>query len=201
MLKLRNGDWYYKDNKLNLVAAIDFATSVSKRADYTAIVVIGIDSDSNVYVLDIRRFKTDRISDYYRALMEMLNRWSFRRLRAECSVAQAAIVKELKEMYLKPNGIALKIEEHRPNRYQGSKEERMAAILEPRYDNLMVYHERGGNFQILEDELVTTNPAHDDCKDALASAIEIAIKPTKIFHNVNKESNVHYHPRFGGRAF
>lgn len=105
-------------------------------------------------------------------------------------------------MYLKPNGIALKVEEYRPTRYDGSKEERLAAILEPRYDNLSIYHMRGGNWQVLEDELVSNRPPHDDVKDALASAIEIAVKPT--VHLGRKDTavgNVVYHPRFGGRAF
>jgi hypothetical protein len=203
LLVLRNGDWFYKGNKLNLVAAIDFATSVSRRADFTAIVVIGIDHESNIYVLDIDRFKTEgRISDYYKHLMQLMNRWSFRKLRAEVNVAQVAIVRELKEMYLRPNGVSLKIEEHRPHRYMGSKEERIQAILEPRYENLMVYHSRGGNWQILEDELLSSNSSHDDVKDALAAAIEIAVKPSShMTRNMADAGNVVYHPRFGGRAF
>ncbi len=201
-LLLEGGQWYYKGGRLNLVAAIDFAFSTRKRADYTAIVVIGVDAENNVYVLDIDRFKTDKISDYYKHLMQLMNRWSFRKLRAECTAAQSAIVKELKEMYLKPNGIALKVEEFRPTRYDGSKEERLSAILEPRYDNLSIYHMRGGNWQILEDELVSSRPPHDDVKDALASAIEIAIKPTmNLGRKHSEQSNVIYHPRFGGRAF
>jgi phage terminase large subunit-like protein len=202
LLQQSGGDWFYKGKKLNLVAAIDFATSVSKRADYSAIVVIGIDYESNIYVLDIARFKTDRISGYYKELMILLNKWSFRKLRAETSVAQSAIVKELKEMYLRPNGISLKIEDHKPNRYSGSKDERIAAILEPRYENLMVYHARGGNWQILEEELVARRSAHDDVKDALASAIEIAVKPSApIGRIIPSGENVIFHPRFGGRSF
>ncbi len=203
LLSQRSGNWYYKDKRLNLVAAIDFAFSLTRKSDFSAIVVIGIDEDNNIYVLDITRFKTDKISGYYKELIKLLNRWSFRKLRAEVNVAQSAVVKELREMYLKPNGIALKIDEHKPNRHEGNKEERMAAILEPRYDNLMVYHKRGGNWQLLEEELVSNAPAHDDIKDALASAIEIAVKPTQQLgtNRLQKEGNVVYHPRFGGRAF
>lgn len=201
-LTLEAGNWYYKGSRLNLVAAVDFAFSTKKRADYTAIVVIGIDHENNIYVLDIDRFKTDRISDYYKHLMQLMNRWSFRKLRAECTAAQSAIVKELREMYLKPNGIALKVEEFRPTRYDGNKEERISSILEPRYDNLSIYHMRGGNWQVLEDELVSSKPPHDDVKDALASAIEIVIAPTRhLGSNFIREDNVIYHPRFGGRAF
>ena len=202
-LNLQNGYWYYKNKRLNLFAAIDFAFSTKKRADYTAIVVIGVDEDNNIYVLDIDRFKTDRISDYYKHLLNLINRWGFRKLRAEVTAAQSAIVKELKENYIKPNGISLSIEEHRPNKYQGSKEERIAAILEPRYDMMSVWHARGGNWQLLEEELVSNNPPHDDIKDALAAAIEIAVRPTKVFRRreTPEERNVIYHPRFGGRAF
>lgn len=194
------GSWYYRDRKLNVFAAIDFAYSTKKRADYTAIVVIGVDFENNVYVLDIDRFKTDKISDYFAHLLDMINKWDFRKLRAEVTAAQAAIVKELKESYIKPNGLMLKVEEHKPTKHQGTKEERMAAILEPRYDNLSIYHYRGGNCQLLEEELVTNNPPHDDIKDALASCIETAVKPST--NTVNKKaSNVVYHARFGGVSF
>lgn len=200
-LTQKNGYWYYKDKRLNLFAAIDFAYTISKRADFTAIVVIGVDEDNNVYVLDISRFQTDKISDYYKDLLRLLTKWSFRKLRAECTAAQSIIVKELRENYLKPNGIVLQIEEYRPTRYEGSKEERMGAVLEPRYDNLQVYHYKGGNCQLLEDELVSNHPPHDDIKDALANAISIAVKPTRRGSRQTEDSNIVWHPRFGGRSF
>lgn len=196
------GQWLYKGNKLNVSAAVDFAYSVSKRADYTAIIVIGVDSENNVYVLDIDRFKTDKISEYFKHILDLLNRWDFRKLRAECTAAQSAIVTELKDSYIKPNGLALKIDEHRPNRHQGSKEERIAAILEPRYENLQMYHYRGGNCQVLEEELVSHNPAHDDCKDCLAAAVEVAVKPSStVRRHRSQDNNVVFHPKFGGVAF
>lgn len=197
-LENKAGTWYYNGKRLNIAAAIDFAFSVNERADYTAIVVAGIDEDSNIYVLDIIRFKTDKISEYYKNLVAALNKWGFRKLRAEMTAAQSAIVKELKNVYLIPNGINLRIEEFRPTT---NKEERILSILEPRYSERMIYHGRGGNFQVLEDELVTGNAAHDDCKDALAAVCEILVKPSAgQGNNLKKVSNIAYHPRFGGRA-
>ena len=195
------GVWYYRDRKLNLFAAIDFAYSKRKKADFTAIVVIGVDYENNVYILDIDRFKTDKISEYFAHLLELLNRWDFRKLRAEVTAAQAAIVTELKESYIKPHGLMLKVEEHKPTRHSGTKEERMSAILEPRYDNMSIYHYRGGNCQLLEEELVTNNPPHDDIKDALASCIETAVKPSSNAINRKTNSNVIYNTRFGGVSF
>ena len=200
-LTTNGGVWYYRDRKLNVFASIDFAYSVRKKADFTAIVVIGVDFENNVYVLDIDRFKTDKISEYFQHILEMLNKWDFRKLRAEVTAAQAAIVRELKDSYIKPHGLMLKVEEFRPTRHQGSKEERIAAILEPRYDNLSIYHYKGGNCQLLEEELVTNNPPHDDLKDALAACIETAVRPSTNALNRKTNSNVVYNTRFGGVGF
>ncbi len=199
LLKQRNGNWYYKDKRLNLTAAIDFAFSTARRADFTTVVVVGIDAENHVYVIDIDRFKTDaKISDYYKAILRLLNKWGFRKMKAETTAAQKAIVRELKSMYLIPNGINLKIVEEAPTK---NKEERCAAVLEPRYEEGLIWHRRGGNWELLEEELVTTNPAHDDIKDALSMAIEIAVKPSANLQRPREDANVVYHPRFGGRAF
>ena len=188
LLKEENGHWFYKDSKLNVFASIDFAFSLSKKADYTAIVVIGVDSNNNIYVLDIDRFRTDRITEYFDHILQLSTKWSFRKLRAEVTVGQQAIVRQLKEL-IKQHGLAISVDEFRPNKYQGNKDERISATLEPRYDNLQIWHYRGGNIQTLEEELQSRNPPHDDIKDALASAIDIAVKP---FKNVrrDKSSNI-----------
>jgi phage terminase large subunit-like protein len=194
-----NGVWYYKDRRLNVFASIDFAFSLSKKADYSAIVVIGIDSENSVYVLDISRFKTEKIKDYFSEILRLHIKWDFRRLRAEVTAAQHAIVKELKSEYIKKNGLALSIDDNRPNKYQGAKEERIAAVLEPRYENHAVWHYEGGNCQILEEELMLDHPPHDDVKDALAAVIETAVAPTGAFYNQKKRvSNIVTHHRFGG---
>ena len=201
-LKQDGGHWYYNGKRLNLVASVDFAYSVRKTADYTAIVVIGVDCDNNIYVLDIERFRTSDISEYFRYILALYNRWGFRKLCAEVTAAQQAIVKSLKQDYIAPHGLAVKVEEVRPTRHQGSKEERMEATLIPRYDNMQVFHYRGGNTQVLEDELVSTNPPHDDVKDALTTAIEHAVKPAQqMRNNRREEGNVVWHSRFGGRTF
>lgn len=199
-LTREGGQWYYRGNKLNLVASIDFAYSNRKSADYTAIVVVGVDHDNNIYVLDINRFQTDKISDYFKELLAMHTRWGFKKLMAETTAAQQAIVKSLKQDYFAPHGLMIRVEEVKPTKHEGSKEERMEAVLVPRYENQQVFHYKGGNTQVLEDELVSNNPPHDDVKDALATAIEGCVRPAKGVIR-RQEGNVHYHPRFGGRQF
>ena len=190
--------WYFRDNRLNVFAAIDFAFSMSNKADSTAIVVVGLDSDNNVYVLDIDRFKTDRIALYFKHILSMYDKWQFKKIRAETTVAQAAVVRELKEGYIKPNGLALSIDEFRPNRHEGNKEERISSILEPRYDNMNIWHYKGGMCTLLEEELLLVKPPHDDIKDALAAAVDVAIAPKK-YNKLKKKNNVlQFNSRFGG---
>jgi hypothetical protein len=165
--------------------------------------VIGVDGHQNFYVLDIDRFKTDKMSVYFDHILSLHSKWGFRQIRAEVSVAQQVIVKDLKESYIKPLGLGLSIDEFRPSRMQGSKEERIAAVLEPKYANKQIWHYSGGNTQILEEELVYANPAHDDVKDALASVIDFAqgkspLNPYKMQREHNSSFN--YHGKFGGVA-
>ena len=72
--------------------------------------------------------------------------------------------------------------------------------MAPRYDNLQMYHYRGGNTQVLEEELVMQNPAHDDVVDALATAVEHAVKPARVMRPRTSDTNVIWNSRFGGRS-
>lgn len=202
-LTRNQGYWYMGTKKLNIYASVDFAATANKRSDYTAIVVIGIDRDHNIYVLDVDRFKTGKIADYYQHILDLHVKWGFRKLGAEVTGFQKTIVNDLKESYFRPNGIYISVVELKHTKHQGSKEERMAAILEPRYDNQSVWHFRSGRCQTLEDELVMKFPPHDDCKDALASAISIAVPPMGIINPDldGPQDNVIFHPRFGGVSF
>lgn len=197
-LSRSEGKWFYKGRRLNVFASIDFAFSLSRKADFTSIVVVGVDADHNYYVLDVARFKTDRISEYFNQILALHQKWDFRKLRAEVVAAQDTIVKDLKENYIRPHGLVLTIDEYRPSRHEGTKEERMKAILQHRYENRQMYHYRGGNCQILEDELVLDNAPHDDVKDALASCIAFAVAPSSGSMFSRKTPTVYEGPRFGG---
>jgi hypothetical protein len=197
-----SGFWYYKNRRLNVFASIDFAFSLAKSADYTSIVVLGVDGDNNYYVLDIDRFKTKLISEYFDRILRLHQKWDFRKLRAEVTVAQSVIVEDLKQNYIRKHGLALAIDAFKPNRHMGSKEERLEATLQPRYANRQIWHYVGGNCQTLEEELVLQNPPHDDVKDALASVIEIAVPPSRMNHSpvgaMRSSQNQYGSSRFGG---
>lgn len=198
-LTKEQGHWFFKGKRLNTFAAMDFAYSLSKRSDFTAIVVVGVDGSGDYYVLDVDRFKTDKISDYYTHILSIHQKWDVRKLLAECTAAQSVIVTDLKHNYIRPNGLALSIEDRKPTRHEGDKEERIEAVLQPRYENRQIWHYQGGNCQTLEDELILKKPPHDDCKDALAYAIEACVIPTMSRRSsMGTSKNVVSHPRFGG---
>lgn len=208
-LNRMEGKWYINGRALNVYAAIDLAYTKKAKSDYTVIIVIGIDRESNIYVMDIDRFQTDRISEYYTHIRRMHVKWDVRKLRAETTGAQSTVVTELKEQYIKPEGLVLSIDEFYPTRHMGTKEERIASTLEPRYENLKVWHYKGGNIQALEQELSLANPPHDDIKDALASAVQIAVPPrhadrragtgTQSKMEERRRAGI-FHSRFGGVA-
>lgn len=202
-LTKHGSEWHYKENRLNIYAAVDFAFSLTKAADYTAIVVVGVDCDDNYYVLDIDRFKSDKTLEYFQHIATLHSKWGFKKLRAEVSVAQKVIVNDIVD-YVRKEGLRLSVDEFRPSRVEGTKEERIAASLEHRYDNYQMWHIEGGWTDVLEEELILARPAHDDIKDALASAVAIAVKPKKSHHSIgllDPNNGIKINKRFGGVTF
>lgn len=193
--------WYINDKPLAVFAGMDFAYSMARKADFTSLVVIGVDEDNQYYVLDIYRFKTVKISAYFEAILESYRKWGYKKLRCETTTAQVVIVRDLKEHYIVPHNLPLVIDEFHPTRNEGTKEERISATLDPKYDNQQVWHYKGGETNNLEEELLLAKPPHDDIKDGLTAAIDIAKAPMKRRHLTTRNTNVIYNTRFGGVAY
>jgi hypothetical protein len=202
-LKDEGGGWHYNGRKLSIFAAMDVAwtdvTNSKLRRDYTAIAVIGLDSDGMIYVLDLERFQTDKFDVYYEKVLSLYRKWGFRKIYIETNAAGHFIEKELKN-YIRQNGDSLVVEGRAATRHEGKKEEKHAMITYPRYEMKTVWHGKGGLFSILEEEITLKRPPHDDLLDALTTAISVSKPPS-----VKRESftdatqNIVYHPRFGGR--
>lgn len=196
-VKVEGGATFLKGMKLNIFAAMDFAYSLSKRADFTCIVVIGVDSNHNYYVLDIDRFKTNLISEYFNHLLASYQKWGFRKIRLEVTAAQSMIVRDLETNYIRKHNLGLSVDANSPR--QKSKEERIEAALQPKYANKQIWHYVGGNCELLQEELLMQKPPHDDIKDCLAACIETSVAPARTTTKVNKVyKDDLFHPRFGG---
>ena len=200
LLTQSEGKWYFNGKKLNLFAAMDVAWTLTAEADYTAIVVIGLDCDGYVYVLDLDRFKTSDFKTYYDRVMVLASYWGFRKIRVETN-AGGKLVKQELERLLRLNGQTLIIDAKATTTKDGAKAERHAAVVEPRYRSGSILHFKGGLTPELEEEVFLERPRHDDLEDALCAALEIAIVPG-VMQNMRVGSNtggVVIHPRFGGR--
>ena len=194
-----SGAWYFGDKLLHVYAAMDFAYTVSNHSDYTVIAVVGIDEDNNYYVLDIDRFKSNKISVMYDRAESVFRKWRFKKMRCEVVAAQRLIVSQFRD-YMRSQNIVFTIDEYNPPKTM-NKAERIASILEPRYSNNQIWHYKGGNCQILEEELIMNNPEHDDVKDALAACVEICKSPISSRAWGKKSNIIAFNSKFGGVAY
>lgn len=161
---------------LSLYAAIDLAYSVATKADYSAIAVIGIDPLGNIYVLDVVRYKTEDFQVHADKLVEQVNRWGFNRVRIEANGPQKANPARLQRLINDMGHHVI----FTPFTDQTPKQERLASILEPKYQLHKVFHCKSLPLMTeLEDQLEQLKPKHDDLKDALATAIEVARPPAR----------------------
>lgn len=191
----------FNGKELKTYAGMDVAWTTSKKSDYTAIGVIGLDEDGFTYILDLRRFHTSQFDTYYNEVIELHRKWHFRMIQVETNAGGKFVEQELKNR-IRLNGDSLAVLGKHTSRNEGTKKERAAALLEPRYANLSVYHNRGGLIGVYEEELILERPPHDDLLDAVCSAIQIAKPPSK--KNIHKfyldqEQKVISDSRFGGR--
>lgn len=201
-LVFRKGSWYLKtgigqERILNVFAAVDIASTENKNSDYTAIVIVGVDHENIHYILHISRFQTEKISVIVDEIFRVYEKWRWRTIRIETVAAQRFVLTSVKEDMRTRNAF-FNVDDFTPTPAMGKKQERIRAVLEPRYSNNLIKHYRGGNCEILESELVLEHPPHDDISDALAAVCEITRKPTIIARGSDRESSIKFHPKWGG---
>jgi phage terminase large subunit-like protein len=199
-----DGTWYIGNEPLNVVYAMDFAFSKSQEADYTTAVALGISPEKEYYILELRRFKTDKYQNYFDCLDEMHRKWGFRWAKLEVTQAQVVIANYIREKLVEAH-IKCKIEDFRPSMASGRKEERIDAALYPLYEDGKIYHYRSGITNMLEEELRMENPPHDDLKDVVAAAVDWnRAKPPRRRDNFEDINMRPVRPikrsRFGGRT-
>jgi predicted phage terminase large subunit-like protein len=166
-----------KKRKLLKFTAIDPAISLKERADFTAIVTIGVDIFKYVYVLDIRRghFTEKQMVDEMVHVSEKFHPVSI-------AIETVAFQKTLQNFILdetRRRGVKLPIEEVLPEASE-SKEKRIRS-LQPYYMRGNILHSRGVAYiEYLEDELLRfPKGKNDDTVDALAYAVSISYPPRK----------------------
>lgn len=203
-IKADLGGVSFKGKRLKVYAAMDVAwTDVSesggKKADYTAIAVVGVDQDGYYYVLDLDRFKTSSFQVYYDNIMRLSDKWGFRKIKIETNAGGKFVANEV-ERLSRENGGSISVD-FKSNAGAGAKAKalRQYAIVNPKYELKSIFHRRDGLTSILEEELILERPPHDDLVDALGMALENAKPPMKTQQYLDTDKKVITDARFGGR--
>jgi len=198
-LKVTGGVTYYRNTKLSVFAAMDVAWSESGTSDYTAIAVIGMDAEANIFILDLIQFKTTSFAEYYDEVINLHYKWGFKKIRVETNAGGAFVKQEL-ERLIRQNGNVLTVEGKAVVKTAGNKRERKGATLEWRYADKKIWHYKGELNTEFEDQVILERPRHDDLCDAFVAVIDIAKPPGKRTETTRvMETNVVYDRRFGGR--
>lgn len=192
-LENRQNKWYYGTKELKIACGMDLAFSernnsqkVSRR-DYTAIAVIAWDTDGYLYILDIRRFQTVKAEVYYEELERLHVYWGFREATIETNAGGAVVANFIQDQ-IRKNGHNLVIKNQHKNQKEGAKEERNAQLFQPLYRTKSVYHTKGGFTRLLEEELTSAKPAHDDLTDAVWIAVSNSKRPSRPKFSTNRRT-------------
>jgi len=161
--------WYERSpGSLRVYAGVDLALGQKMHNDYFAIVVIGIDGYSNIFVLDWFRGRLS-LQQQNKKILSMFQTWDPIKIGIEANAFQGAKLQELKNHHE---------EEYRVIRAVPifTKEDKVT-----RGQKLAVEFERGnvflpdGRSKTLENELCAMpNGSHDDLFDALWLAVRTA---------------------------
>lgn len=164
-----------KGTLLNKFLLIDPAISLSKDADYTAMVVVGVDEWNNLFILDITRARLSP-NEIIEEIFRLNDKW----LPNDVAMEQVAFQKVLgytlrEDPRFKQH--PFHITELKPN--ERNKDQRIKG-LQPLYENGKVFHNRTlANNIYLEDELVRfPRSTHDDIIDGLAYSQDV-VYPAK----------------------
>ena len=156
------------------VLTIDPAISLEKQADYTAMIVTGIDTFGNIFVLDAvrERLTPSQLIDNIFRLNEM---WHPNSVGIETVAYQKAIAYSLKDEMQKRRRY-MPIVELKPN--ERSKDLRIRG-LQPQYQAMKVWHRRDHPITpYLEAELKAfPRGIHDDLIDAFSYALDLLYPP------------------------
>ena len=167
-----------KGRELNRYIMVDPAISQEERADYTAMVVVGVDAWGKVFVLEVVRNRfspTELIGELFRLDDEYKPRSIGIEMVAFQKSLQYFIADESKSRHH-----YLPIKELKAGNQKDSKASRIMG-LEPYYARGDVFHpNHAKNIDILEDELIRfPYGKHDDVIDALAYFPQL-ITPPKV---------------------
>lgn len=167
-----------RGKEMTKTLTIDPAISLSKEADFTAMVGTGFDQFSNLFILDVIREKLNpqQIIDKIFKLQEI---WHFNQIGIETIAYQKALAFAIREEMQKRRRYLPLIE---IVSHDKTKDQRIKG-LQPLYESRKVFHRSKKelpNIVYLEDELLSfPRSLHDDVSDALSMQADLLFAPKR----------------------
>lgn len=166
--------WSSRPENLHIVCTLDLAVSQKNESDYTAIVMTGMDSNHNMYVLDYVRGRW-KPSDTISVFFQLYDRWKPDLLGIEVEGFQRTFRYTIQDEMKKRN-VFFPITEIVQTRQSNSKNMRISA-MEPKYRAKEIVHAEWMANKDLEHELLEfPKGRHDDLIDAVSMAMPL-LKP------------------------
>lgn len=177
------------------VLVVDPAISEKKTADYTVILVGGLDYERNLYILD---FFCGRVppTKLVENLFTLAEKWEIKMAHIEAVAYQKALIPMIKSKFNEYRPIS--ISEYLP---RGDKKSRIETHLEPLFTNRKVWFSGWMATHAELQEEVYYFPAknvHDDILDAMAMLCELA-NPTRDKNKKRRSRAIgKYNQKYGG---
>jgi len=165
---------YYEDDEsitksLTKVMTVDLAISEKESADYTVIMVTGIDALNQIYVLEYIRARINPI-ETIENIFKLASKWKVSKIGIEGVAYQRSLQWFLAEEMRRRNEFYL-IEELKAD----TDKERRIRGIQPRYAVGAVFH-KPFMTDLEEELLLFPKSPHDDLADALAYVPQIAFR-------------------------
>jgi len=183
------------------IMVIDPAISQKKTADYSVILIGGLDHDRNFFVVDLeygRWLPNVLVEKTY----ELADNYGLSSVYIEVVGFQAALISMFKMQFHQHRPISLL--EYKP---KGDKQGRIKMHLQPLFDNAMIYLvQKLANCKELQEELNYFPTVHDDLLDAMAMCVELSTPAPKkketlfgMSENISRAGSFLINNKYGGR--
>ena len=145
-------------------SAIDFAITEKERSDFTVIATVGVDSDNNIYVLDVRVGRWDGL-EIIKEMFSVHNRYKPEIFTAESGMIEKSLGAFLKEEMFK-RGTFLNLNPMVPVKDKQTRARSMQARM--RAGSVYFNHDASWFPSLQQEMLRFPRDVHDDQVDALA---------------------------------
>lgn len=169
-----------KKKNLSIYITMDLAISQRTSADYTVVLVAGVNPDNHWFILDIDYGRYDP-SQQIDALFKMVTKWNPIKVGIE-KVGYQSALQHFVEKEMPKRNIFFRVEGLKTG---GTKKEERIAGIQPRFKAGTVWFTKGEDWLVeLEKELLSfsmegSRGLHDDLIDALAYVNQIALAPVR----------------------